>query len=158
MIYTAFNPRQIGLGSVAVAIYNATNAAQGIAILSIAATDTALTLWQDWSDRTFADIRPEVVSIIESLAYLVGYAAAMAWGFSRLACTRTWDAWLEAAPSRVLAAKVMGWCWDDARRAFAVVASVLAVTVVAVGLAGGYVLGNAPRWLGRVIAIALCVE
>jgi len=75
-----------------------------------------------------------------------------------MACIRTWDAWLETAPQRALAAEVMGQHWETARRWFAVVYSATVVAVVAIVLAGAYVVGNAPRWAGRVIGFALCVE
>jgi hypothetical protein len=52
-----------------------------------------LDAWQDWSDRTFADIQPEILSAIESICYVVGYTAAMAWGFACWAVTTTVEAW-----------------------------------------------------------------
>lgn len=155
MITTTFTLNSIApaLGQLDRAIHDTANAAQGLAILAIAGTDTALNLWQDWSDRTFGTIQPHILTAIESACYVIGWIAAVAW----LACTRTWAAWLDTAPQRALMADVMGENWDTARRVFAVMVSALAVAVVAIGLTGGYVLSNAPRWAGRVIAIALCV-
>jgi hypothetical protein len=158
MIYTAFNPRMIHLGFVARAIHTTANVAQGLAILAIIGTDTALTMWQDWSDRTFADIQPEILAALESIAYIVGYTAAMAWGYSRLACTNTWKAWLDSAPQRALALDVMGITWDEIRYWFSVAYSVAAVAIVIGALMGAYVLGNAPRWTGKAIAFGLCVS
>lgn len=107
MIYTAFNPRMIHLGFVARAIHTTASTAQGLAILAIIGTDTALTLWQDWSDRTFCDIQPEVLSIIESIAYIAGYAAAMAWGFACWAVNSTVEAWEDDLQQQVIHAAAL---------------------------------------------------
>jgi hypothetical protein len=158
MIITAYNPRMIGLGTVAPAMFTATNAAQGLALLAVIGIDTALEQWQDWSDRTFCDIRPEILSIIESACYLVRYIAVMAWGYSRMACLNTWDAWMASAPERAMALDVMGQHWAEVRFWLSVAYSAVAVAVVIGGLTGLHVLRQSPRWAGRAIAFALCVE
>ena len=117
-----------------------------------------LDAWQAWSDRTFGTIQPHILTAVESICYVIGWAVAIAWSYSRLACLNTWDAWLESAPERALAAKVMSQHWDTARQWFYVAYSAVAVAVVAGVLAGVYVLRQSPRWAGRAIAIALCVE
>jgi hypothetical protein len=118
----------------------------------------SLDSWQTWSDRTFGTIQPHILVAVESMAYVIGWAVAMAYSYTRLACLNTWEAWLESAPQRALVAKVMGQHWATARRWFYMAYSAAAVAVVAGVLAGVYVLRQSPRWAGRAIAFALCVE
>jgi hypothetical protein len=118
----------------------------------------ALDDWQSWSDRTFCDIQPEILAAIESIAYIVGYIAAMAWGYSQLACLNTWEAWLESAPQRAMALDVMGQHWVEIRFWLSVAYSAAAVAVVVGALIGLHVLRQSPRWAGRAIGFALCVE
>lgn len=114
--------------------------------------------WQAWSDRTFGTIQPHVLAAIESICYVIRWAAAMAWSYSRLACTNTWEAWLESAPQRALALDLMGITWEEIRLWLSVAYSIAAVAVVVTALTGVYLVSNAPRWAGRAIAFALCVS
>jgi hypothetical protein len=149
MLRPTFTPADIPpvLGQIDRAIYTATTR-----------TDAALNLWQGWSDRRFGTIQPHILAAIEALAFIAGWAAVMAWGYSRLACVRTWRLWLESAPQRARAVKVMGQHYDTARYWLSVAYSAVAVAVAVVLVVGAYIVGSAPRWTGRAIAFALCVE
>ena len=114
--------------------------------------------WQDWSDRTFADVQPELLSIIESVSWLAGYIAAFLWGVSTLACLKTWRFWAESHEQRELLAKLLLTLDYSTVKDILYLAYSVVVIVGVVGfLVGAHGLSNAPRWASKAIGYALCV-